>query len=459
MKRKQDNLWVMEQAPVGKALLSLAIPTMLGMLVHLIYNITDTFFVGMMGDYVQLAAVSLTMPVTMVTGGLAQLFGGGAPAVISRLLGQGRRESARRASAVSLYLTAAIGAAASIGALIAINPILKAISATGATYGPTRTYLTIVLAGTGLAPAPGAMQALLRTEGAAKQAAFGSALGVVLNIALDPLLILALDMGIAGAAVATVLGNGASLLYFIVAIRRKAAAVSISPRDFRPERESLKDMLALGAPSFLGQAAMGVAMLFANSFCMGYSVQTMTASNIAGKAYSVVVMLVMGISMGVQPFLGYNYGKGAKERLRKGLFWGIGMSTGLCLLASAFFLLGGEWFVRLFTGEPEVIAIGERCVKAFLVSTPFLGLQMLLLSYLQATGKNFGAMVVNLGRQFLVFFPLMVLLNHFFQVEGMIYTQPISDLVTTALAMGFALAPARGKREKAIAAAAQESAA
>ena len=175
----------------------------------------------------------------------------------------------------------------------------------------------------------------------AKQAAFGSALGVVLNIALDPLLILALDMGIAGAAVATVLGNGASLLYFIVAIRRKAAAVSISPRDFRPERESLKDMLALGAPSFLGQAAMGVAMLFANSFCMGYSVQTMTASNIAGKAYSVVVMLVMGISMGVQPFLGYNYGKGAKERLRKGLFWGIGMSTGLCLLASAFFLLGG----------------------------------------------------------------------------------------------------------------------
>ena len=133
MKRKQDNLWVMEQAPVGKALLSLAIPTMLGMLVHLIYNITDTFFVGMMGDYVQLAAVSLTMPVTMVTGGLAQLFGGGAPAVISRLLGQGKRESARRASTVSLYLTAAIGAAASIGALIAINPILTAISATGAT--------------------------------------------------------------------------------------------------------------------------------------------------------------------------------------------------------------------------------------------------------------------------------------------------------------------------------------
>ena len=98
-------------------------------------------------------------------------------------------------------------------------------------------------------------------------------------------------------------------------------------------------------------------------------------------------------------------------------------------------------------------------MKAFLISTPFLGLQMLLLSYLQATGKNFGAMMVNLGRQFLVFFPLMVLLNHFFQVEGMIFTQPISDLVTTALAMGFALAPARRKREKAIAAAAQESAA
>lgn len=459
MKKKQDNLWMMEQAPVGRALLSLAIPTMLGMLVHLIYNITDTFFVGMMDDYVQLAAVSLTMPVTMVMGGLAQLFGGGAPAVISRLLGQGKRESARRASAVSLYLTVAIGVLSSVLALIAIDPILGEISATGVTYAPTKTYLTIVLAGMAVSHAQGAMQTLLRTEGAAKQAAFGSVLGVVLNIALDPLLILTFHMGIAGAAVATVLGNVASLVYFIVTIRKKAAAVSVSLKDFRPEKESLKDMLALGAPSCFGQAAMGVAILFANSLCMGYSVQTMTANNVAGKAYSVVVMLVMGISMGVQPFLGYNYGKQAKDRLRKGLFWGIGMSTGLCLLASVFFVFGGEWFVRLFTGEPEVIAIGERCVKAFLISTPFLGLQMLLLSYLQATGKNFGAMVVNLGRQFLVFFPLMVLLNHFFQVEGMIFTQPISDLVTTALAMGFALAPARGKREKAIAAAAQESAA
>lgn len=452
MKKKQDNLWMMEQAPVGKALLSLAIPTMLGMLVHLIYNITDTFFVGMMNDYVQLAAVSLTMPVTMVIGGLTQLIGGGAPAVISRLLGEDRRESARRASASSLYLTLIVSGVISIAALLAIDPILTAISATGVTCAPTKTYLTIVLAGLVISQAQGVMQTLLRTEGAAKQAAFGSVLGVALNIALDPLFILTFRLGIAGAAYATVLGNAASLVYFILTIRKRAAAVSISLKDFRPERESLGNMLALGIPSFLGQAAMGVAMLFANSFCMGYSVQTMTAVNISGKVYSIVITLVMGISMGVQPFLGYSYGKGARERLKKGLFLAMGMSTALCLLASLFFILGGGWFVRLFTTEPEVIAIGERCVRAFLLSTPFLGVQMMLLSYLQATGKAFASMIVNLSRQFLVFFPALLILNYLFQVDGMIFVQPISDLVTTALALGFVFSGNLGRKRAAVAA-------
>ena len=178
---------------------------------------------------------------------------------------------------------------------------------------------------------------------------------------------------------------------------------------------------------------------------MGYSTQMVTASNVAGKAYTVVVMLSMGVSMGVQPFLGYQRGKGDWHRMRQGVLWAMGMGTALCLAACVFLLLGGGWFIRLFSSEPLVVEIGERCVRAFLLSTPFLGISMVLLSYLQASGKMFRGMLVSLSRQFLAFFPLLILLNSFFGLDGMIYVQPLSDLVTTALAVAFSLPSLLGK--------------
>jgi putative MATE family efflux protein len=436
---KYSNIELMESAPVLTSLVRLAVPTVLGILVQLVYNVTDTYFIGLLDDYRQIAAVSLTMPVMLVTGALSHIFSAGAPSYISRLLGRKEYEEIRKTSAFAFYTTVFMGIVITAVTLVFLNQVVKFIGANDDTFGFTRDYLFIILIFSVIGMAGGTLQGLLRSEGAAKLASIGMVIGAVSNIVMDPLFILVFGWGIQGAAAATVIGNALSFLFFIVLLRRKDNQVSIAPNYYRPNRVMVKEVLSIGVPSSLSMVILSFSTVIYNTLAAGYGTYVVAGSGIMVKAQMAAIMIIMGISMGMQPFIGFNYGAKKFKRMFSGIRSSIAAGTAVCVLFVIFFAIGARWFVRQFTSDEQVIGIGTRMLRLAIIGLPFMSLQMTFMTYLQATGQALKAMIVNLSRQCLVLIPVMLLMNYFFDLDGFLIAQPVSDLATTALAVGMVL--------------------
>ena len=234
MDNDNENLKLMESASIPKAILTLAIPTVLSMIVSLIYNITDTYFIGLLDDPIQLGAISLAFPVFMIFQALGNMFGSGAPSYISRCLGAKKYEEVKKTSAVSVYVSATAMLVLTILGLIFMEPILHLIGTSSETIIPTRDYLSIIITFSIIIMLQIILPAMLRAEGKVKQAVAGMIIGTVLNIVLDPIFILVFGMGAAGAAWATIIGNAVAVVFYIYIYLRGNTIVSILPRDFKP---------------------------------------------------------------------------------------------------------------------------------------------------------------------------------------------------------------------------------
>jgi Na+-driven multidrug efflux pump len=242
-------------------------------------------------------------------------------------------------------------------------------------------------------------------------------------------------MGVKGAAIATVLGNVSSCIFFVVLLCRKNNHVSIAPGYYRPNRRMVKEVLSIGIPSSLSMIIMSAALVIYNTFASGYGTYVIAASGIVSKAQMAAIMLIMGISMGMQPFIGFNYGAKNYRRLFSGIKASIVLGTGICLVFAALFAIAARWFVLKFSSDVQVITIGSRMMRLAIIGLPFMSLQMTFMTYLQATGQAFKAMIVNLSRQCLILIPVITLMNFFFKLDGFLLAQPIADLATTALAV------------------------
>lgn len=425
----------MESAPVLTSLVRLAVPTVLGIIVQLVYNLTDTYFIGLLDDYRQIAAVSLAMPVMLVTGALSHIFSAGAPSYISRLLGAKKYDEVKKTSAFAFYITVMMGVVVVALMLVYLNPIIRFIGANDETFNFTYEYTFIILLFSIVGMSGGTLQGLLRSEGAAKPASLGMIIGAVGNMILDPLFILVFNMGVKGAAIATVLGNVSSCIFFVVLLCRKNNQVSIAPGYYRPNRRMVKEVLSIGIPSSLSMIIMSAALVIYNTFAAGYGTYVIAASGIASKAQMAAIMLIMGISMGMQPFIGFNYGAKNYRRLFSGIKASIILGTGICLVFAALFAIAAPWFVRQFSSDIQVIATGTRMMRLAIIGLPFMSLQMTFMTYLQATGQALKAMIVNLSRQCLILIPVITLMNLFFKLNGFLLAQPIADLATTTLAI------------------------
>jgi putative MATE family efflux protein len=432
---KYTNIELMENAPVLTSLIRFAVPTVLGNIVQLIYNITDTYFIGLLDDYRQIAAVSLAMPIMMATNALSHIFSAGAPSYISRLLGRNEYDEVKKTSAFAFYTTMILGVIVVAAMILFLRPIVRVIGANDETFAFTYDYTFIILVFSLIGMCSGTLQGLLRSEGAAKLASMGMIIGAVVNMLLDPLFILVFNMGIKGAAVATGLGNVSSFVFFILLLRRKNNHVSIAPWNYRPNRRMVTEVLSIGIPSSLSMVIMSFSMIIYNTFASGYGTYVVAASSITIKAQMTAIMIVMGISMGMQPFIGFNYGAQNFRRLFSGVRSSVVLGTGFCLLFTAFFALGAHWIIRQFSSDVQVISTGIRMMRLAIIGLPFMSLQMTFMTYLQATGQALKAMVVNLSRQCLVLIPVIVLMNFFFKLDGFLLAQPIADLATTALAV------------------------
>lgn len=429
------NKYLFEESPVSKAVATMAIPTMISMLVVVIYNMADTFFIGQTGDPMQVAAVSLATPVFMVFMALGNLFGIGGSSAISRALGEKKLERARHISSFCCYGSIGLGIIVAAIFLIFMDGILKMIGASENTIEFAQDYLTYISFGGPFIMFGTAFGNILRGEGAAKESMIGNMIGTVTNIILDPLMILNMNMGIIGAAVATVIGNMAASAFYLIYFLRKKSSLSINIRDFQIGSQIASSVAAIGIPASLNNILMSCANIILNLALSGYGDTPVAAMGVASKSNMIVVLLQIGLCAGIQPLIGYNYGAKNKKRLlqvfRFTALVAIIMGTSL----TVFMVFARKFLIQAFINDPEVIAYGMQMVIALQFSGPIIGILFLCINTIQGMGKAIPSLILTICRQGLIFIPCIFLLDTLFGLDGVIYAQPTADYASIILSV------------------------
>lgn len=429
------NKYLFEDAPVPKAVATMAVPTMVSMLVVVIYNMADTFFIGQTGDPMQVAAVSLATPVFMIFMALGNLFGIGGSSAISRALGEKKPERARQISSFCCYASLGTGILMAAVFLIGMDIILTLIGASENTVGYARQYLTYVAFGGPFIMFGTAFGNILRGEGASKESMIGNMIGTITNIILDPVMILIFGWGVSGAAIATVIGNIAASAFYVGYFLKKKSSLSIHFRDFHMGDQIATSVTAIGIPASLNNILMSCANIILNLALTGYGDTPVAAMGVAMKSNMLVVLLQIGLCAGIQPLIGYNYGARNKKRLLK-----IFRFTGLCAVImgtalTAIMVVARQFLIQAFIDDPEVIAYGIRMVIALQLSGPVIGILFLCINTIQGMGKALPSLILTICRQGLIFIPSVFILNQIFKLDGVIYAQPFADYVSIVLSV------------------------
>lgn len=431
----KNNRDLFEHAPVPKAVAVMAIPTMISMLVVVIYNMADTFFIGQTNDAMQVAAVSLATPVFMVFMALGNLFGIGGSSAISRALGEKKVDRARQISAFCCYGSLGLGVVMTILCLAGMNGILRMIGASDNTIGYARQYLTYIAFGGPFIMFSTAFGNIIRGEGAAKESMIGNLIGTVINIVLDPIMILLLGWGVAGAAVATVIGNMAASGFYLWHFARKKSSLSIHPRDFRTGNRIAVNVMSIGIPASLNNILMSCANIVLNLVLARFGDKPVAAMGVAMKVNMLVVLLQIGLCSGIQPLIGYNYGAKNKKRLLQ-----VFRFTGICAVImgtalTVLMIIARKSIIQAFINDAEVVNYGIQMIIALQLSGPVIGILFLCINTIQGMGKAIPSLILTICRQGVVFIPLVFLLSSLFGLDGVIYAQPVADYVSIVLSV------------------------
>lgn len=432
---KQESEAVFQDAPIPKAVARMAIPTVLSMLVVVFYNMVDTFFVGQTGDANQVAAVSVAMPVFLILMAFGSMFGIGGSSLISRLLGAGEGKRAKGVSSFCCYGSLIWGVVMVVVVLAAMPLILSIIGTSKNTIEYAKDYLQWIAIGAPFIIFSNAFGNLIRAEGAATASMVGNVVGTVVNIILDPIMILGLGWGVKGAAIATVLGNVAASVFYLLYFVRGKSGLSIHPRDFKV-RGVIGSVVSIGLPASLNNILMSVTSILLNNVLALYGDTALAAMGVAMKANMLVVFVQMGVAMGVQPLIGYAYGAKNIKRLRGITNFSMVCTTVMGVILTALYWVGANGIISVFINDAAVIEAGVPMLRALMVSAPVLGILFVLTNALQAMGRAGASLILSVSRQGFVFVPCLFLFNRLLGLSGIIYTQPVADLCSIVIAVG-----------------------
>ncbi|MDR1531613.1 MAG: MATE family efflux transporter [Clostridiales bacterium] len=439
---KDDKLKFMGEYPVALGIIRLALPAMLGMAVQMLYNLTDTYFIGQTNDPLIVAGISLASPLFFIIQALGNMFAVGSASVISRQLGAGKVDKARETSAVAFYTTIATGLIITLVLLVFKDSVLGSVGTSPDTWGHANDYFTVIVWFSVPMAANIAMGGLLRSEGATLQATIGMSIGLIINVILDPIFILGFRLNAAGAAWATVIGHLCSSVYYLRHFIAKRSLLSIAPADFKPSGAIYAETFKIGAPSALSQIVMSGSMVLSNMIASGFGGILKEGGDIlvAGigvymRVGSLCLSLLMGLTMGYQPFAGFNYGAEKYKRLVKGLWITTAYATGLACAFALIFRFFGQALIRFFIDDNATVLAGNMLLQALVWAMPFVGLQLTLTVTFQALGKSLNAMIITLGRQCLFYIPLLFTLPRIFGLNGFVFAQPVADILTTIIAV------------------------
>ena len=431
--KKNDSLEVFERAPIGQAVMKNTVPAMAAMLMVLIYNLADTFFIGQTKDALMVASVSLATPVFLLFMAVGTVFGVGGTSVISRAMGEGRREYAKKVCAFCMWSCVAAGIVMMILIFAFMEPILNLLGASAGTIGYARAYLSIVTVAGPFVLISNCYANIIRSEGKAGMAMIGQLAGNLLNVILDPLLILGLGWNVAGAAIATAVSNLVSAAYYIGYFKSGRSMLSISLKDFSIRDNILKSVLEIGIPAALGDVLMSVSNIVLNGQMAKYGDMAVAGYGVAMKITMITGMICIGFGQGIQPLLGYCTGakkwKRYQEVLRFSVIFGFGLST--CM--TVFCYIFDRQIVGVFLSEPEAFQYGVEFSR-ILLSTSFLfGMFYVLSNALQAMGAAASALIINLSRQGLIYIPAIFILQAVIEMDGLLWAQPVADVLSVIL--------------------------
>ncbi len=430
---------IFESMPVPKALASLAIPTILSQLVTMIYNLADTLYIGQTGNPYMVAGVSLSFPLFFIITAIANLIGIGGGSLISRMLGAKRPEEAKRISSFGFWTGIVLALIYSIIILFVMNPLLLLLGASANTLSFAKDYTFWVIIVGGVPTAISSYMAhFLRSEGFAKQSSIGIAGGGILNIILDPIFIFPLNMAVKGAAIATMLSNVASMIYFFYVIYRMRGrtVLSISPKNYRLPWAQIKQILSVGFPAAVATLLVCLSATVINKLSSSYGDIALAAFGIVKKIDMIPMSVSMGLSQGMLPLMAYNYAAKNYDRMHSvsntGRTWAIGFS----LICIAVFQLIPSFLVRLFIPDPDTIALGTIFLRIACLAVPVMQMNFLLNTTFQAMGKGTQSLILSVCRQGLFNIPLLFLMNYLAGLYGIIWTQLIADSLTLVISLG-----------------------
>ncbi|HJD27305.1 MAG TPA: MATE family efflux transporter [Candidatus Blautia intestinipullorum] len=430
-----DEKELMGKMKISKAVMKMAVPSVISSLVTVVYNMADTFFVGQTGDSLQVAAVSLTNPIFILLMAFANMLGMGGSAVLSMALGAQNKKRTANASAFVTYASLMIGVVFTAVLLLFMDPILRIFGADAQTYEFAAGYTFHISYGAPFIIWSAAASFIVRAEGASKEAMIGSMIGTIANIVLDPIFISVLDQGTAGAAIATTIGNILASIYYLWYFLKKSRVLSISPKDMKIREGIFIKTCSSGLPTAIFSALMSVSTIVLNQFLVEYGNDPVAAIGIVFKANMFITFLQMGIANGIQPLLGYNYGSGNMERFR-----GIESYTKKCcviagIAATILFFVFREPIIRLFISDKDVIGYGVKMLVAYMLSGPVIGILFVNMNCMQSVGHAFPATVLSVLRQGILLIPLLYLLKALFGLNGVILGQSITDYAAVILSL------------------------
>ena len=424
-----------EQMPVRKAFFKLALPVVLSMVVSLVYNMVDTYFIAKTGNAHLVAGVALGSPVFTLMIAVGDIFGLGGSSFISRLFGQKRDQDGKRLSVFCFYGALFTGVGITALLLLLRTPLLTVLGAQADTVQYARDYYTWIAVGAPFIILSFTPCNQLRTEGFANASMIGSILGAVVNIVLDPVLIFGCKLGAAGAAIATVIGYVFTDLYYVWFLLRRSRHLSVDIRLLRVSWQEVGQVFAIGIPASITNIAQSFCVLITNRFLVPYGTDKVAAMGIAMKANMLVVMLQLGLAQGVQPLVGYCYGANKLDRMRRSIRFSCVCNIVLGTVITVVYFIFTRQVVSVFIDDPAVIDYGVKMLRALMISGPVIGCMFVLNFSFQGMGKGTQSMILSLSRQGLIYFPLLIIMNKTVGLEGIIWSQAVADLVCTAMSV------------------------
>ena len=431
---EQKSLEVFESMPVPKAVFKNALPAMAAMLMVLVYNLADTFFIGQTHDALQVAAVSLATPVFLIFMAVGTVFGMGGTSVISRALGEGRKDYAKKVCSFCMWGCVIVGVVMAALFLIFMEQILSLIGASSDTWDLAKTYLMIVVCSGPFVLIFNCYANVIRTEGESGRACMGQLLGNLLNVVLDPIMILGFGWNIAGAAIATVIGNVFGAGYYISYFLRGKSSLSVRLKDFTLREKVCSSVLAIGVPAALGSMLMSVSQIIINSQMAEYGDMAIAGMGVAMKVVTITGMVCIGLGQGVQPLLGYCVGAKLWKRFKDVFKFSFIFSFILGVVLTVICYLFTNQIVSAFLADVTAFDYAVQFAKILLTTSPIFGVFYVLTNALQAMGAATASLVINLSRQGIIFIPVLFILKAVLGLTGLVWAQPAADILSILLA-------------------------